>query len=716
MKVATFLRIVACLLLAVGAAARAAEMKALVVAVSEYPRLEASYQLEGPRNDAIRLRDLLARRGFTPASIVTLADGVPGANGLPTRARIMSELADLARGAQPGDYVLLYFAGHGSQQPADRSTPEGRDETDGLHEIFLPRDVGAWTGSAKGRAVENAIVNYELRAAVDRITAKGAFVWGVFDACHSATLVRGETEPGVRFRYVPPAALGIDAPTMNAAGAARTRGEPRAETPLREAAAGASRNRSVFFYATQTRELAPEMPLPRGHPDRKSYGLFGFTVMQALESGVPMTYRQLGQYVLTQYGAMNQIGVTPLYSGTALDMPVLMQKAPVVQQWKLQRGAELTLQAGALNRVSEGALLAVLPSATAKTDEAIGYLRATRVALTTATVTPVAHAGKPALAPDRLPDGAFARLVEPGAQYQLRVYADAATPQTAASAVVQQAVERLRREGVPGAQVQWAAARDAADLTLRIDGERLLLLPPAAVAAPGGLKADVGSLEISAPNARADEAAADLAVRLGTALHAVARATNLMRIATQLAAPSRAASALEVRLALVSSGGKPRPMTAEQVPAMRPGDKVRVGLRNKGSVALDVTMLYLDARFGVGVLYPAPGASNRLEPGAEVRDFDVDINDATTGIERMMVVAVEAAGLEERADFSFLAQPPLAQAAAREAARTRGAESDALQAFRDAGFAEFTTRGGSVAPKTPAARTSTQVFTLRVGK
>jgi hypothetical protein len=145
-----------------------------------------------------RARDVLTQRGFPPANIKVLADGVKDAT-LPTRTNILAELDHLAQMAKKDDFVFLYFAGHGSQQPADRSTAEGRAEPNGLYEIFLPRDVGMWSGTVGG--IENALVKTEMRNAVDRILNKGAFVWAIFDSCHSATMVRG-VDTGVRYRYV----------------------------------------------------------------------------------------------------------------------------------------------------------------------------------------------------------------------------------------------------------------------------------------------------------------------------------------------------------------------------------------------------------------------------------------------------------------------------------------------------------------------------------
>jgi len=155
-----------------------AELRALLVGVSSYPTLPERYRLEGPRNDVQRMRQVLRQRGFAADRIETLADGVPGAAS-PTRINILGALARMAEVVQPGDTVFVHFAGHGSQQPADRGTAAGRNESNGLHETFLPLDVGRWDGTA--HTVTNAIVNFELRAAIDRITDRGAFVWGVFD-------------------------------------------------------------------------------------------------------------------------------------------------------------------------------------------------------------------------------------------------------------------------------------------------------------------------------------------------------------------------------------------------------------------------------------------------------------------------------------------------------------------------------------------------------
>lgn len=692
-------------------------MRALLVGVSEYPSLGQNFQLEGPRNDIARMRDILSRRGFQSANVTVLADGVTSAE-LPTRANILRALERLAKTATKDDTVLLYFAGHGSQQPADRTTEEGRAETDGLFEIFLPRDIGQWSG-ARG-SVENALIKTELRAAVDRIRATGAFVWGVFDACHSATLVRGAS-PDVRMRYVNPAQLGIPQAALDDAArdGSRMRGAPVTGSiqPMSPELAGnrTGDGNSVFFYAAQTRETTPEMRLPLGHADGRQYGLFGYMVMEALETGTPMTYRQMAQYVLARYGAMNETRVTPLFSGTALDQPVLGQQVPVVRQWAIEPGMPLTVRAGALAGLANGATLAVLADPLAPTDKALGYMRLTEVSLAMARAEPVAYRGKPALQPATLPKSAYARAVQALPDYALRVSVDARDCGTACAGSATVKYLRAKTDAVPGTVLTWVDAPAQGDVMLKLLPDRIVLLPPSLQGAPCDTGADGNVCPQSATLLATPDAKTNLDRKLATALHAVARSTNLLRLAARLSEIAQPASRLEVTLRRASAEGTVD-VAPEQVPTLRPGDRLAVAMRNNGFTPVDVTMLYLDARYGINTLFPdGAGASNRLEPNAS-HAFEIEITDETLGMERLLTIAVDASRGQERADFSFLAQPSLAQTRGTAAGVGDAAANDDVLAFMDAGFASYRTRAARPAPQAPSARTSMHVYTFQIAR
>lgn len=689
-----------------------AEMRALLVGVSSYPTLDKARQLLGPRNDVQRVRQVLEQRGFARDRITVLADGVPGAQQ-PTRANILRALETQALEARSGDTVVLYFAGHGSQQPADRKTPEGRLEPDGLHEIFLPIDVGRWDGQA-GR-VHNAIVDHELRAAVDQVLDRGAFVWGVFDACHSASLVRGGAESEVRYRHVSPEELGIDPQQIDSAtaDAMRTRGGATPDAgPLGETAFRAGRGHAVYFYAAQTTELTPELPLPLGGARREPYGLFSFMLNRALELGQPMSYRQLGQYILSQYGSINEARVTPLFAGTALDQAVLGQQQLSVRQWPMTEGKQ-TVPVGALSGIVEGALFAVVPGPLASTDEAIGYLRAQRVQVNQSELEAVAYGGKSVPTAAGLKAGSYARLVSNPEKYALRVAVDSrACP---AKCPWDPVIERLRKDGVPGADVQWTTG--GAEVTLKLLPDRIVALSPSeqgevTCGKAGECKDIRRGTTLSTWESLRTSAAGAAVNDLTGALHAIARSRNLMMLATRLSAQSRD-TGLAVTVQYLPRGSQTRrPITPERVPVLRAGDTVIVGLANQGPKALDVTLLYADARYGISVQYPLQaGEVNRLEPGSkiEIDDIGIQDTDGVVGIERLLAISVEAEKHGERADFSFLAQPTLKDVGLR----TRGGpQSDEVQAFLDAGFADYATRGAPA--RMPGRRTGMQVFTFDI--
>lgn len=722
LRVKPWLVAAGCLLMSACSLAASLNYRALLVGVSDYPGLDAKLQLEGPRNDVTRMRGVLLQRGVPVQNISVLADGVPGAE-LPTRANILGQLDRLARTARPNDYIVLHMAGHGSQQPVSPGSPFAKDEPDGLFEIFLPRDVGPWQNlpGGAGGAIQNAIIDHEIRAAVDRMTAAGAFVWGIFDSCHSATLVRsaGGSEE-VRMRQVSPQDLGVPAAAMDRA---TSRAPAGTVPPAMTSSAGAdnaavNRGGSAFFYAAQTSEPTPEMRLPAGHPNRTPHGLFSFMMMQALEGGAGMTYRQLSQYVLTRYGGMNEARVTPLFSGTALDSAVMGQNTATVRQWKLTDAKELTVGAGALADLEEGAVLAILPTPLSALSEAIGYVQVSRAELTTARTEPVAHAGVPKKTEAELKAGTVARLVQQAMKFSLSVGVD--LQQCSAPCAFDAPLARLRNakpgEGVAGAQVQWVAPGQVADVRLTAIGNRLWLMPPtlsgqqACTTRPVALKAacddqmerSLVSITLG-PGASPDSAAQTI----GRALHAASRAANLMRIASALAG-SPTSGQVKTSVAITSKGGRQTAYVAGQTPRLEDGDKLRVTLENTGRVSVDVTALYLDSRYGVTAMFPRGlGASNRLEPAAS-DSFELEIHDDTLGLERLAVIAVEAEKKSERADFSYLAQPSLPSETV-----TRGAnEADGDALFRDAGFAEYATRGGR--PAAVSARTGMQIFSWQV--
>ncbi len=689
--------------------------RALIVGVSEYPGL-TNKSLHGPKNDATRMRDLLITRGVSSQNITVLADGVPGSAALPTRQRILAELDQLASTAKPNDYIIIHISGHGSQQPVPENSPYAADEPDGLVEIFLPRDVAGWGDSSTGGEVKNAITKYEIRAVVDRMTATGAFVWAIFDSCHSATLVRGPDNPGVRLRQVAPDELGIPKQTIDrAVGRAKTVARPQAGAAVAKKPA-ATPGRAVYFYAAQTHEPAPEMTLPRdtSASGRAEFGLFSYTVIQALEGGSGMTYQQLGQQVLTRYAGDGDARATPSFSGTALDSGVFGQPASLVRQWTLSPGATLSMPAGELADIHQGAVVAILPAALSGTEDALGYAKVIRTTATSSELAPTAHAGLPERPVADLQLGKIARLVQPAMQFSFIVAAD--LRQCEQPCPFNDPLSKMRSAGdgtggVTGAQIKWVNPSDSSNLVLKAEGRRLWLMPPSLTQSkiPTESQARLAfEKSLVYLDAAPQASSQGIQTSLSQMLRQASKAGNLMRVAATLS-NAAAVATLQVTMFHVSAKGIKTPITTDaSMPKLRSGDKIQVEMKNIGRKAIDVTALYLDSKYGVQAMFPSPGSSNRLEAQSEssgAASFLFDINDSTLGTERLAFVVVEAVKHAERADYSFLEQATLSSNVV-----SRGGPD--IQFFRDAGFADHVIRGA--APSAPPSATGMLVYSWQI--
>lgn len=687
----------AALALALLAGAAEAARYALLVGVSGYPNVPGA-ELRGPPNDVPLLRGVLLQRGFQPQDVRVLADKVKGAHGLPTRAAILAELDALAKKAGKGDYVFLAFGGHGSRQPAKNLGP-ANPEPDGLDEIFLPIDVGKWSGGIE--AVQNAIVDDEFGARIAAIRNRGAFVWVVFDACHSGTITRGISDPSVRYRDVTTDALGIPAAALDAARAKaaqlfpKTRGAPAAAAPmtaLQSAALKPDAGGFVAFYAAQSWERTPEAMMPPGGADPREFGVFSYTLAEVLAMNPAMTYRQAAEQILHRYRASLGTQPTPLFEGSALDAPVFDTKvAPQVLQWAVDRDEKrLRVPAGSLHRIGKGAIFSVVANPADRDTAVIGYLRATGVQLLQSDVVPVAHNGKPALRADKLPEQAYARLVNPATILAVRVAlppaAKAASP---AEAQARQAIERLSKRAIEGLAATWVGPGQRGDVRLAIEGGHLWFLPPTAEVVKEGQHKSI-SIDLAG---KSPDAVAQLVTET---LRSVARVANLLKLAA-LTSSTAVAQGVELS-ASYERQGKTHPLDRARVPALRKGDNVMLAVRNRLDLPADVNLLFVDSRYGIDHV-----AVERIEAGGQ-RTFRIGTveTEPTAGRESLVAIVTEAEEGNAMADFRFLKQPTLP--------KTRGAGPTALvNLFEAAGFAPHRLRGGD-APARTLGNTALRLF------
>ena len=608
-----------------GASVEARENYALLVGVSSYPSLDEQFWLVGPANDVDLVKTYLTTNPHVPfeaGNITVLADGVPGA-GMPTLAAIRGGFADLAGRLQPDDFVYLHFSGHGTQAPA--LDPE--TEQDGLDELFLPADIGPWQDSIG--TVENALVDDEIGQLIASLRATGATVWAVFDSCHSGTVTRaapsGDDE--VRLRKLDPSALGVPSAAMDRI-VSRALPGAAAESPVDMGDTGGF----VAFYAAQTNETTPEIRLPQGAEDRRSQGVFTFTLFEALAARPGITYRQLAQDVLRRYAVSNLARSTPLFEGD-LDTPVFGSgEVSEIQQWPLQNDkGRLSVQAGHLHGLSEGMQLALMASPADPTDAALGLVQ-----------VEYAENFSSDLLSDlvEIPRGAYLRKISESLDYGMTV----ALPEEV-NAVLEAAMVVAGEREMFGARIGFVAAGEEADIRLAVREGALLVLPGTGILAGGAFAFN--------PTIRLDDKSPEaLGLALSDTLNRMARVQNLLKLGGAFHD-----GALDVEVDLETrSPDQPRLVALESVPVptLVPEDEVHVVVRNLETFPMDLNVLYVGSDYSISHIF-----AERLQPGDRLKQGLVGITDAAYGRDRLILILTPAEKHSALEDLSFLAQEAL---------------------------------------------------------
>jgi hypothetical protein len=508
--------------------------------------------------------------------------------------------------------------------------------------------------------------------------------------------MRGGPSEQVNLRHVSPQALGIPQRALDeaAAQATRTRGEAAPEVALSEnQQTGSRRGGFVAFYAAQTTEVAPEMPLPTslepGHPDKRHYGVLTFTLTEALSTYPWATYRQLSQFILSRYSSQYISNKpTPVFTGSTLDAVAFGDASEkAVRQWAIvNKDGRLEIPAGRLGQVTEGSILAIVPNPLAPTEKSLGNVEVSKATLFASELRPIAHSSGKTIALNDIPDGAYARLVRPAVQMRLRVAQPTFTSKSPDSRKkVEAAVSALRARQPGAVKIDWQSAGKPADVRLHEEDGQLWLLP-----ASGALVKKGNEKTPSIATSHDTKKLADL---LSDSLSRIGKALNLIRLAEQM--PRTLSDNVEIKIEHLprTAKGKARDLTSSANTRLQAGDQIGFVIANKSRTPVDVTILYVDSEFGIDALFPR-GENNRIEPGGVLRTgpggvSPIELNDTTVGTERLIVIASTATEQGERSDYSYLAQPRLA--------RTRSVESPTsmIQELLDEAAFGVATRGGS---------------------
>jgi len=649
--------------------ALARENYAILIAANDYQNLPERWWLKGPRNDVDLVATYLTTEApvpFPADHVTVLTDGPEGATPA-TLGAIRQAFAEVTATVQPGDFVYLHFSGHGTQAPATHDDTE----LDGLDELFLPVDIGKWDDGVG--AVQNALVDDEIGQMIDALRGKGADVWVVFDSCHSGTATRAvETDDEVRVRQLDPSVLGMDPAAMEDVASRGLGDDPRA-TPQEEMAdtapAADGMGSFVAFYAAQTNEVTPEKNMPKGNPARRPHGVFTYTLFETLAEYPGATYGQIAQEVLRKYAVKNLAKTTPLFEGDLDSVAFSGAEGSRVAQWPAEATeAGLTIPAGTLHGLSEGAVLAVMGTAADASENTLGYVQITALDTFSASATPVEKDGK--LLPADLPKGLYLRKLDDALDFTLTVALPepGAAPADALLAVL----DALKAEAGP--RLNFVAAGAEADLRLAVipDSPRpdaIWVLPSTGLAEDLSTTPSVGTK---------DKDGAELAATLADTLSHMARALNLMKLGGAVGGDS-----MDVQVEMLTRNATTpdlTPLPFSPVPVLVSNDEVHVLAKNNTDLPVDVNVLYIGADYSI-----THWAAERLQPGDELKKGLFAIGGEVMGQERMIVIVTPATPQSKVENLSYLAQPAL------ETTRSLGgtAFGDALT---EAGFGE-TTRG-----------------------
>ncbi len=240
------------LLLALAPAAAAAQtLRGLAIGIDAYAELP---DLAGAVADARDIAQALRGAGATDLTVLV--------NAAATRARLVREWQALVARAQPGDTLVLSYAGHGGQEPARRPGTE----RDGKDEVLL---LGGFRSTGPG--TRERIPDDELNRWFAAAGGRGLRVVFVADACHSGTLTRSvdprAPRTAVRMAQytIDEDMLVLDVPDE----AARLR-----ETDLPHVS---------FLAAGQEHEQVPEVVLPDAGGAPRPRGALSYMVARAIE-------------------------------------------------------------------------------------------------------------------------------------------------------------------------------------------------------------------------------------------------------------------------------------------------------------------------------------------------------------------------------------------------------------------------------------------------
>ena len=260
-------------------------VRGLVIGIDAYTELP---DLRGAVNDARDVARALAGSGVQ--DLLVLEDDAA------TRTQIVDAWWGMLRRAEPGDTLVLTYAGHGGQEPERISGTE----RDGRDEVLL---LGGFRSTGPG--TRERIFDDELNQWFLEAGARDLRVVFVADSCHSGTLTRS---------------IDPRAPRMSLRTAAYTISDDMLELAMPDAAAALEETdleHVSFLAAGQEHEQVPEIVLSVGTGPPEPRGALSYMFARAVEGkadfdgdGV-LRRDELWRYVRENVRTMSEARQTP---------------------------------------------------------------------------------------------------------------------------------------------------------------------------------------------------------------------------------------------------------------------------------------------------------------------------------------------------------------------------------------------------------------------
>lgn len=284
--------IAATLLCGAPVAPAAAETRALLIGVWKFesPMLK---DLAGPENDLAAMETLIRAEGASDVTVMR--------NDQVTRTGVETAIHALGLRSKPGDWIVIYYSGHGAEAEA-----AVKGTRDGDRDQFLP------LARFDPADPERYIVDKDFYNWMSRYVPGNVQVLLMADACHSGTLNRSADARA--FRFTP--RLGFRAAqadfTLGARPAPRFGSVLGNSAPALDSVDRADLPNVIYLAAAKDEQLAWEFPMPaEGAPPR---GLLTYNFEQGLTTRSPdgrslaadldgngtVEVAELAQYVATQ--------------------------------------------------------------------------------------------------------------------------------------------------------------------------------------------------------------------------------------------------------------------------------------------------------------------------------------------------------------------------------------------------------------------------------